>query len=71
MKMLLLIGALLATTSAACAQDRPRPAPDICKPDVEKLCAAKSLKQECLVANWTRLSSPCQDALLKPIRGGE
>jgi hypothetical protein len=71
MKPLLLICILLATSFAASAQDRPQPAPDICKPEVEKLCAAKALKQECLVANWTRLSSPCQDALLKPIRGGD
>jgi hypothetical protein len=71
MKKFLLTCILLAMASAASAQDRPQPAPDICKPEVEKLCASKSLKQECLVANWTKLPSPCQDALLKPMRGGE
>ena len=41
-----------------------------CKIDIQKFCGATNLKQECLVAHWTRISNDCQDALAKPMRGG-
>jgi hypothetical protein len=75
---LLLIGALILSP-AATAQDRSRqPAPqglngktvESCKADIRKFCDAAALKQECLVAHWTRISSDCQDGLATPMRGG-
>jgi hypothetical protein len=41
-----------------------------CKVDIQKYCDQASLKQECLVAHWTRISGDCQDALATPMRGG-
>ncbi|HEX4270780.1 MAG TPA: hypothetical protein VHZ32_05315 [Rhizomicrobium sp.] len=41
-----------------------------CKPDLQKFCDAANLKQECLVAHWTKISSDCQDALARPMRSG-
>jgi hypothetical protein len=41
-----------------------------CKPDLQKLCDAANLKQECLVLHWTKISSDCQDALARPMRSG-
>jgi len=43
---------------------------DNCKADMQRLCAAARLKQECLVARWAKLSSDCQDGLASPMRGG-
>jgi len=75
---LLLIGAIVLS-SAATAQDRSRqPASqglngktvESCKEDIRKFCDAAALKQECLVAHWTKISSECQDGLATPMRGG-
>lgn len=41
-----------------------------CKADMQRLCGVARLKQECLVAHWTKLSSDCQDGLASPMRGG-
>ena len=43
---------------------------DSCRADLQKFCGAVNLKQECLVAHWTRIASDCQDALATPMRGG-
>lgn len=75
---LLLAGAMILST-AAMAQDRSKqPTPqglngktvDSCKADIRKFCGAAALKQECLVAHWTKISSDCQDGLATPMRGG-
>lgn len=76
--VLFLIALTVATAAQAQAQDRGRaPTPqglrgksmETCKADAQKFCAAKALKQECLVTNWTKISSDCQDALATPMRG--
>lgn len=41
-----------------------------CKPDLRKLCGSASLKQECLVAHWTKISNACQDSLARPMGPG-
>ena len=41
-----------------------------CKAEIRKFCDAALLKQECLVAHWTKISSDCQDGLATPMRGG-
>jgi hypothetical protein len=69
---------LLAVLSAAFAQEKKEAPPqglqgktmESCKADIEKYCAKDHLKQECLVAHWTRISSDCQDGLATPMRGG-
>lgn len=69
---------LLAARSAAFAQERKEAPPqslhgrtlESCKADIEKYCAKANLKQECLVAHWTKISSDCQDGLATPMRGG-
>lgn len=70
--------ALLLALSAAAAQE-PGKSPtqgiggktmESCKPDIRKYCDQVHLKQECLVAHWTRISSDCQDALATPMRSG-
>ena len=82
MKTIRVLSVLLAMTTAALAQSPgPRsqesPAPGLngksmesCKPDLQKFCDAANLKQECLVAYWTKISSDCQDALARPMRSG-
>jgi hypothetical protein len=40
-----------------------------CKADIHKFCEGANLKQECLVAHWTGISSDCQDVLATPMRG--
>ncbi len=44
--------------------------PAACMGDLTRLCSDKSLKLECLVQQWTRVSSGCQDSLAKPMRAG-
>lgn len=52
---------------------------DSCTQDTAKYCATSSdyVRKECLVRNWDRISSDCQDALGKPFdvtqrrRGGD
>jgi len=77
MKSAVLFLTALVVAGSAQAQDRSRaPIPqglrgktmESCKADTQKFCAAKALKQECLVTNWTRISSDCQDALATPMR---
>jgi hypothetical protein len=79
MKQAVLFLIALTVATAVQAQDRSRaPTPqglrgksmESCKADAQKFCAAKALKQECLVTNWTKISSDCQDALATPMRGG-
>jgi hypothetical protein len=41
-----------------------------CKADIRKYCDAAVLKQECLVAHWTKISGDCQDGLATSMRGG-
>jgi len=74
---ILLAAMILAPT--AMAQDGGRePVPqgingkslESCKADIRKYCDAVALKQECLVAHWTKISSDCQDGLATPMRGG-
>ncbi|HEU0096527.1 MAG TPA: hypothetical protein VFQ52_08735, partial [Rhizomicrobium sp.] len=51
----------------------PKPAGrgmDFCKADIHKFCEAADLKQECLVAHWSKISSRCQDVLAAPMRDG-
>lgn len=69
--------ALLLALSAAAAQEPGKPPQGIggktmesCRPDIRKYCDQVHLKQECLVAHWTKISSDCQDALATPMRGG-
>jgi hypothetical protein len=42
---------------------------DSCKADTAKYCATSSdyVRKECLVRNWDRITSDCQDALGTPI----
>lgn len=43
-----------------------------CKTDIRKFCGSANLKQECLVAHWTKISNACQDSLARPMGpGGE
>jgi hypothetical protein len=74
----LLLAAMLLSPTAI-AQDRGRePVPQVvngksiesCKADIRKYCNAVVLKQECLVAHWTKISGDCQDGLATPMRGG-
>jgi hypothetical protein len=71
-----------AATIIANAQDQtPSPHPsgigtksmDICTTDIKKVCGNPMFnletQKECLVTNWTKISSDCQDALAKPSRG--
>jgi hypothetical protein len=67
-------------SSSAFAQPRdrsrdppPKPASrgmDFCKADIHKFCEAADLKQECLVAHWSKISSRCQDVLAAPMHDG-
>lgn len=41
-----------------------------CKPNLQKFCDEANLKQECLVLQWTKISSDCQHALARPMRSG-
>jgi hypothetical protein len=75
--LLLLAAAILSF--AAMAQDRSKEPPpqgvngknmESCRADIRKFCNAANLKQECLVAHWTKISNDCQDALVTPMRGG-
>jgi hypothetical protein len=80
MKLVQAFCACLLLVSSAQAQDRePREIPaqglrgktmENCKADIQRLCAPARLKQECLVAHWTKLSGDCQDGLATPMRGG-
>lgn len=42
---------------------------DSCSADQRKFCAttASGVMKECLVANWNRIASDCQDALATPV----
>lgn len=78
--------ALVLTGAAALAQEQntSRPAVGIgsktmasCSMDQKKFCAStpEAVMKECLVRNWTRIASDCQDALATPVdrvnpRGG-
>jgi hypothetical protein len=42
----------------------------VCAADIRKFCEAADLKQECLVAHWSKISSDCQDALATSARIG-
>jgi hypothetical protein len=78
MKIACLILAMLAGLPCAVAQERKEPPPqgingktmESCQPDIRRYCDKANLKQECLVAHWPRISSDCQDALARPMRGG-
>ncbi|MBU3077887.1 hypothetical protein [Sphingomonas quercus] len=52
------------------ASRAPRPVAPACAADLARLCAGKSLQQECLVQHWTKISSDCQEALARPMHGG-
>jgi hypothetical protein len=79
MKIGCLLIASLVIAGCADAQDLSKQPPasqgfngktiESCKADIQKLCDGASLKQECLVTNWTRISSDCQDGLVTPMRG--
>ena len=78
----LLAAALLATVAvtASAAQEQPgtprvgigSKTMDSCKEDIRKLCstAMAPMQKECLVKNWMKISSDCQDAVAKPGREG-
>lgn len=34
-----------------------------CKTDIQRFCDEANLKQECLVAHWSKISSECRDVL--------
>jgi len=34
-----------------------------CKTDIQRYCDEANLKQECLVAHWSKISTECQDVL--------
>ena len=34
-----------------------------CKSDIERFCDEANLKQECLIAHWSKISSECRDRL--------
>ncbi len=79
MKNIALFLAVLAVSTPCFAQDRSKEPPpqgvngksmDSCKTDIQKYCDQANLKQECLVAHWTKISNDCQDALATPMRGG-
>jgi hypothetical protein len=65
-------GPALAQSSVAHSQETSRQGlngktMESCKRDLQKFCDAANLKQECLVAHWTKISSDCQDALARPM----
>lgn len=74
----LILAGLLVSTDAFAQGDRASPPPGemspramaACEADLVRLCADRSLKQECLVRHWTEISGGCQDALAKPMRPG-
>lgn len=78
MKITYLLLAILVASPSAFAQARKDQLPqgingktmESCKADISKYCERANLKQECLVAHWTRISGDCQDALATPMRGG-
>ena len=35
----------------------------ICKADIQRFCDEANLKQECLIAHWSKISTECQDVL--------
>jgi hypothetical protein len=35
----------------------------VCKTDIQRYCDEANLKQECLVAHWSKISTECQDVL--------
>jgi hypothetical protein len=35
----------------------------ICKADIQRFCDQANLKQECLIAHWSKISTECQDVL--------
>ncbi len=79
MKIQCLLVAAMIFSPIAMAQERSKgPVPqgingksmESCKADIRKYCDAAMLKQECLVAHWTKISSDCQDGLATPMRGG-
>lgn len=35
----------------------------ICKVDIQRFCDEANLKQECLIAHWSKISTECQDVL--------
>jgi hypothetical protein len=79
MKIQYLLLAAIIFSPIAMAQERSKqPVPqgingksmESCKADIRKYCDAAMLKQECLVAHWTKISGDCQDGLATPMRGG-
>jgi hypothetical protein len=70
--------AALLVPAAGPAQERTRPPSpsqglngktmESCRIDIQRLCSKVGLNKECLVANWTKISSDCQDALASPMR---
>jgi|1185.fasta_scaffold690182_2 hypothetical protein len=79
MKLLLLFFAAVIFSAPAPAQTRSKEPPpqglngrtmESCRADIQKHCESANLKQECLVAHWTHISSDCQDALAIPMRNG-
>ncbi|MBU3078792.1 hypothetical protein [Sphingomonas quercus] len=71
---------LVALMPAAVSAQKQSPVPpqaganpataDSCRLDLQKFCTRASLKAECLVQHWTKISDDCQNALSRPIRGG-
>ena len=35
----------------------------ICKADIQRFCDEANLKQECLIAHWSKISTECQEVL--------
>jgi len=79
MKFTIMILATIIAATPALAQDRSKePLPqgtkdktaNSCRVDIQKYCNTVNLKQECLVAHWSHISSDCQDALAAPMRSG-
>jgi hypothetical protein len=70
--------ALVLTGTVALAQNQSTSRPAIgigsktmasCTNDQKKFCAGtpEAVMKECLVKNWTRIASDCQDALATPV----
>jgi hypothetical protein len=79
MKFLSLFLVAVFFSAPASAQERSKEPPpqglngrtmESCRAEIRKYCDSANLKQECLVAHWTHISSDCQDALAVPMRNG-
>lgn len=67
-------GTALAKTQVESHKTLPKHAVrgmDVCKADIRRFCDAANLKQDCLVAHWSKISAGCQELLATPARNGD